>query len=109
MTMFLALRELQHSRLRYLLLGTIITLIAWLVFILSGLANGLASDNAAAVRNMPADQFVFQSDSRLLLHRSLLPQGVVEQVRQVPGVRDATPLGQLGVTVARDEGGDRID
>lgn len=107
--MFLALRELQHSRLRYLLLGTIITLIAWLVFILSGLANGLASDNAAAIQTMPADQFVFQADSRLLLHRSLLSQATVAQVRQVPGVTDATPLGQLGVTVARDESGDRID
>jgi putative ABC transport system permease protein len=107
--MFLALRELQHSRLRYLLLGTIIALIAWLVFILSGLANGLANDNAAALLHMPADQFVFQSDSRLLLHRSLLPGEAVEQVRRVPGVADAAPLGHLSVTVAREGGGERLD
>src|SRR5688500_10643435 len=100
--MFLALRELQHSRLRYLLLGTIITLIAWLVFILSGLANGLANDNAAAVLHMPTDQFVFQADSRLLLHRSLLPGETVAQARRVPGVADAAPLGHLSVTVAKE-------
>ncbi len=107
--MFLALRELQHARLRYSLLGAIIVLIAWLVFILSGLANGLATDNAAALLNMPADQLVFQSDSRYLLHRSLLPGAVVEQVRQVPGVTAAAPLGQMSVTVARGDGGGQID
>ena len=107
--MFLALRELRHARMRYLLLGTIITLIAWLVFLLSGLANGLATDNAAALMNMPADQLVLQVDSRLLLHRSILAQETVDQVRQVPGVVAAAPIGHLTVTVARDAGGGQID
>lgn len=107
--MFLALRELRHSRLRYLLLGAIITLIAWLVFILSGLASGLAADNAAALRDMPADQFVLQADSRFLLHRSLLSGDLIAQVQHVPGVTAATPLGLLGVTVARGKDGTQID
>ena len=80
--MFLALRELQHSYLRYLLLGVIITLIAWLAFLLSGLANGLSTDNASTVQRMPADYFVFKSDARTQMGRSLLPQSTVAQVRQ---------------------------
>lgn len=107
--MFLALRELQHSRLRYLLLGAIITLIAWLVFLLSGLANGLATDNAGAVQGMPADYFVFQSDARLQMSRSLLPLTAIEQVRRVPGVADATPLGQAMLAVKREAGGEQLD
>jgi putative ABC transport system permease protein len=106
--MFLALRELRHSRLRFVLIGTILTLIAWLVFLLSGLANGLATDNAAAIQRMPADGFVFQADSRLLLQRSLLPLATVDQVRQVPGVT-AAPLGQLTLSFKRATGGDLLD
>jgi putative ABC transport system permease protein len=52
---FLALRELKHSRLRYALIGGIVMLIAWLVFPLAGLANALALDNASALINMDAD------------------------------------------------------
>src|SRR6476659_4694011 len=102
--MFLALRELRYARLRFLMIGAIITLIAWLVFLLSGLANGLASDNAGALQRLPADHLAFQADSRLLLQRSLLPLAAVEQVRQVSGVADAAPLGQMMVAVRRDAG-----
>lgn len=107
--MFLALRELRYARLRFLMIGAIITLIAWLVFLLSGLANGLASDNAGALQRLPADHLVFQADSRLLLQRSLLPLSAVAQVRQVPGVVDAAPLGQMMVAVRRAAGGPQLD
>lgn len=106
--MFLALRELRHSRLRYLLVGAIMTLIAWLVFLLSGLANGLASDNGSSIQNMNADYLVYQADTRLMLHRSLLPFETVNQVKQVGGVQ-AAPLGHMTVTTAKVAGGEQID
>ena len=107
--MFLAVRELRHSRLRYLLIGAVIALIAWLVFLLSGLANGLSNDNAAALMHMPADHLVFQSGARFELQRSILPASTVDQVRQVSGVKAAAPLGQLTVTVQPANGQDQID
>lgn len=107
--MFLALRELRHSRLRYLLITAIVTLIAWLVFLLSGLANGLATDNGAALLKMKADHLVFQSDTRLYLHRSILPAGTVESVAAVPGVIDAAPLGHLTVTTKRTGSDNQVD
>lgn len=107
--MFLAIRELRHSRLRYGLIGAILALIAWLVFLLSGLANGLATDNGSSMQHLNADYVVFQSDSRMLLHRSLLPMTTVNDVRQVAGVRDATPLGQSTITVERSGSNDQID
>ena len=48
--MFLALKELKHAKLRYTLMSIIIVLIAWLVFILSGLGNGLSTLSAATVK-----------------------------------------------------------
>lgn len=106
--MFLALRELRYARLRYLMIGAIITLIAWLVFLLSGLANGLANDSAAAIKAMPADAIVFEQGSQLLLQRSTLPASVVAQAGAVPGVTAATPLGEATITMQRVAGGDRL-
>jgi putative ABC transport system permease protein len=96
--MFLTLREFKHSRLRYLLIATIMTLVAWLVFLLSGLANGLGTGNAAALMNMPADYLIFQTDSRFSMSRSILPMQTLNQVKQVTGVKAAAPLGELTVT-----------
>ncbi len=107
--MFLAVREFRHARLRYILIGAIIALIAWLVFLLSGLATGLATDNGASLMNMEADHLVFQADVRFFLHRSILPEEAVEAVRAVPGVTAAAPLGHLTVTVTRGEEDEKID
>lgn len=107
--MFLALREFRHSRVRYLLIGAIITLIAWLVFLLSGLANGLSTDNGAALIHMKADHLVFESNVKLYLHRSILPLADVAKIQQIPGVKSAAPLGQLTVTVQRSDSSTQID
>ncbi|MGN6755778.1 MAG: ABC transporter permease [Thermomicrobiales bacterium] len=107
--MFLAIRELRYAKLRYLLIGAIMTLIAWLAFLLSGLANGLATDNAAAISTMPTNYFVFQHDARLQLTRSLLPFDLIARVKAVPGITDAAPLGQMMLAVKRSSGGDQLD
>jgi len=106
---FLSLREMRHSRLRTAMIVSIIALIAWLVFLLSGLANGLSNDNGASLRKMDASGIVFQNDVRMYLHRSLLPAETVQQVSEVEGIDNATPLGHLTVTVMGDDGTDRVD
>lgn len=107
--MFLALRELVHARLRYLLIATVIALVAWLVFLLSGLANGLATDNGASLERMDADYLLFQEDVRLFLHRSILPIEAVDEALAINGVTDATPLGHLTITTTPVNSTDKID
>ncbi len=107
--MFLALRELKHSKLRYFLIGAIMMLIAWLVFLLSGLANGLSSDNGSALKYMNADSVVFQKDVRLFLHRSILPMEKVDDITEITGVNNAAPLGQLTVTSENINDSSQID
>jgi putative ABC transport system permease protein len=97
--MFLALREIKHSWLRFLLVGAIMTLLAWLVFLLSGLATGLATDNASSFQNMKADYIAFEPETRQSLSRSLLEKTAAERIRQVPGVTAAAPLGESIITV----------
>ena len=48
--MFLGFNEMKYSKVRYVLVVLVMVLIAWLIFILSGLANGLAQGNRLAVR-----------------------------------------------------------
>lgn len=107
--MFLSLREMRHARLRTAMIVMIITLIAWLVYLLSGLANGLATDNGASLKRMDAQGLVLEADVRMYLHRSVLPGDTVAKVASVDGVTAATPLGHLTVTVMIDNGRDRVD
>ena len=48
-SMFLAINEIRHSKLRYALVIGVMFLIAYLVFFLTGLAYGLAQENRMAV------------------------------------------------------------
>ena len=53
--MFLPLRELRHARYRIVLLGASSTPVAWLVFLLPGLANGFAANLSGFARPIPAN------------------------------------------------------
>ena len=71
--MFLARKELWFSKRRFLLIGFIIVLISWLVFVLSGLGNGLSDLGTAVIRYSDMDLAVFEEGSELALGKSTLP------------------------------------
>ena len=56
--MFLALKEIKHEKLRYGLIILMIFLISYLIFMLSSLAVGLASQNTQAIENWNAQKIV---------------------------------------------------
>lgn len=66
----LSLKEIRFFKLRYLLIGFIMFFVAALVFIISGLANGLSSDNASSIQNMNAYAFYLDKDADNRLDRS---------------------------------------
>jgi putative ABC transport system permease protein len=107
--LFLAWREIKHSKLRYLLIGSIIMLIAWLVFLLSGLATGLSTANGASIKSMKSDYLVFQQNSRISMIRSLLPMATIEEIKKTPGVKGTAPLGQLTVSITKVDSKEQID
>jgi len=107
--MFLALRELKYAKGRYFLIGLIMVLVAWLTFMVSGLANGLSSDNASILKNMDADYFVLQTDSEHKLTRSALGTEKLEEVRQLDGLSQSEPLGQTMLSVYRNDSKKKID
>ena len=90
--MFLARKELWFSKKRFLLIGFIIVLISWLVFMLSGLGNGLSDLGTAAIRYSPMDLAIFEEEAEFTLSKSTLPGAMVDEVSQLDGVTEAAGL-----------------
>ncbi|MEK5233284.1 ABC transporter permease [Lysinibacillus sp. FSL K6-0232] len=61
--MNLAWKDIKKNKIRFLILGSIIFLVSFLTFIISGLANGLSQDNAAFIKDLPKGQFYMTDDA----------------------------------------------
>ncbi|UOC11875.1 ABC transporter permease [Streptococcus equinus] len=68
--MFLAWNEIKHSKLRYGLVVGVIFLIAYLVFFLTSLANGLAQTNRSAVDSWKSDYVILNEQANKNLRMS---------------------------------------
>ena len=100
--MFLAIREIRHSKLRYALIAGMILLISYLIFVLSALAFGLAQSNRLAIDSWHAQHIVLNADADGGLRQSTLTQDQLDQVgdRLSNGTQDAQ-LGELSAVVKR--------
>ncbi|MDE1549341.1 ABC transporter permease [Jeotgalibaca caeni] len=90
--MFLARRELWFSKRRFMLIGFIIVLITWLVFVLSGLGNGLSDLGTAVIRYSGLDAAIFEEEAEFTLGKSTLPERMVDEVLKVDGVEEAAGI-----------------
>lgn len=105
--MYLALRELRVARGRFVLVGSVIALVAMLTTMLSGLANGLVDDGISGLRRLPMTHLAFQHGAEETFSRSTLNDKDLEQWSGVEGV-EASPMGVSFVN-ARTEGGKTVD
>lgn len=78
--MFLAWNEMKHSKLRYGLVVGVIFLIAYLVFFLTGLANGLAQTNRSAVDSWKSDYVILNEQANRNLRMSRFSVGLKNDV-----------------------------
>lgn len=72
--MFLAIKELKHSKTKFALIIAVVSLISYLVYCLTSLANGLASSYTNAVEKWHADQVVLTVDANDNLMMSFMGQ-----------------------------------
>ncbi|WP_404330181.1 ABC transporter permease [Mesobacillus maritimus] len=70
--MFLAWNEIKNNKLRFMLIIGVLTLVSYLVFFLSGLANGLENLNKEAVVKWDADGIILTEESDVNLPQSSL-------------------------------------
>lgn len=80
--MFLALKEIKHEKLRYGLVISMVVLISYLIFILTSLAQGLGSQNTAAIDTWNIKQVVLNKDSDINMRQSFLTTQQVDQLHQ---------------------------
>ena len=85
---------MKYSKGRYVLVVLVMVLIAWLIFILSGLANGLAQ-NRLAVDQWQTNQVVLSKEANSNLNVSVLDENVKETIS---GGKIA-PIGQQSLAI----------
>lgn len=104
--MFLALRELAFQRGRFVIMGAVITLIAILMVLLSGLAVGLTNDGVSGLQQMDVTSFAFQKDvsEGSAFSRSVVDPSAVEAWQNQPGVAHAAPFGNTLVNARSNQG-----
>ena len=96
--MNLGLRDVQRAKLKFTLLGSALALLLFLLLFLNTLSSTLLGSFVGAVRHTSADVLVYDAGARRNLQASRLPTGTVDEVRSVPGVTAAGPIGQTTLT-----------
>jgi len=102
--MFVALRDLRFAKGRFLLMGSVVVLVAVLMVMLSGLSSGLVKDNAGGLDSFGATHFAFASGSDVSLPKSTVSAATWEGLAGVDGVTDAAPVGLTTFTAKTDDG-----
>ncbi|GKV56468.1 ABC transporter permease [Sporosarcina sp. NCCP-2222] len=78
--MKIAWKEMRKNKTKFLILGSIIFLVSFLTFIISGLANGLSQDNAALIKDLPEGQFYLNENAKQTYNLSKIDTGLQEEI-----------------------------
>lgn len=97
------MRELRSARGRFVLVGSVIALVALMTTLLSGLANGLVDDGISGLRQLPMTHLALQQGAQNTFSRSTVTDAAVEAWQDVPGV-EASALGVSFVNAKRADG-----
>lgn len=100
--MKLAWKEIKKSKTKFMILGSIIFLVSFLTFIISGLSNGLSQDNAALIKDLPDGYFLMNEDANETYNLSKIDTS--EQSKILNEHKDAAALSiQMGFVNDTDD------
>lgn len=99
--MTLALKELLYSKGRFIMIGLIIVLISWLVFILSGLGTGLSTLSTGVLSQADFTGVVFEEGSEYSLSKSKISGSLSEEVSAQEGVSDTAALSTFNTSIRK--------
>lgn len=91
--MFLALRDLMFAKGRFLLMATVIVMVALMMVLLTGLSSGLVDRNISGIRALPITHIAFEYDDKPTWSNSMVEREMWEGWAGQSGVRAAAPLG----------------
>ncbi|WP_078380473.1 ABC transporter permease [Sutcliffiella halmapala] len=90
--MFLAIKELSQSKLKYILVGLIMVAILFLLFFINGLASGLSNADSSSLKNLPADYIVMNKDAEGNITKSEINEQDTSEINQIIDQKNATPF-----------------
>jgi len=92
--MFVGLRDLWFAKGRFLLMTTVIALVAFLVVMLSGLTEGLAAQNTSGIADLSGSHIVFSdSPDGASFTQSRIDTSELASWASIEGVNGVAPLG----------------
>lgn len=103
--MFLAWKEIRYAKLRYGLIVGIMILVGYVVFMLSGLANGLADGNRTAIDDWRASTIILSEDSNKIANASQLQKKDVDRVT----AKEKAGVGIYSTAVEEKSGGEKTN
>lgn len=109
MALYLAIKEILHHRMRYLLISLIVALITTLVLFIAALSEGLASGNREYIEKLDAELLVYQKDVNLAVSASRLGRSKMNQIRRVDGVAAVGQIATSTTTIVTGEESEGID
>jgi len=97
--MLLARKEIRRARLRFGLLAGAVGLLVFLILFQQALLGSLVTSFIGALREQSATVLVYGKDARKNVAGSVITPPQYEQIKSVPGVGAAAPLGEATFTV----------
>lgn len=107
--MFVGIRDLWFAKGRFALMTGVVTLVAFLVVVLSGLTGGLRAETTSAIEGLGAAHVVFaESPDGPSYQASIVDASIADTLADQRGVDAAAPLGILRTSLEQDQGADAI-
>lgn len=96
--MLLALSEIRYNKVKFSLIVLSLSLVVFLLLMLSALGSGLIVGMAGAIQSLDTDLIIYQNDSHLNLQRSSLPILLKDDISKIDGIASVVPFGQIVAT-----------
>ena len=106
---YLALKEIWHSKGRFLLISLIVALITTLVLFIAALAEGLGNGNREYIQKLNGELLVYQENVDLSIPSSRIGRSTINALRRVAGVADVGQVFFADVTLVFADGQDDLD
>jgi putative ABC transport system permease protein len=100
----LGIRELRRRRLVFLLIMGVVSLVAYLVIMVNAIGVGMDESSGSAVNGFRADAIAYSELSGRSIIFSEFTSGEVEELRTLPGVRQAGVLAYISAIYPRRDG-----
>ncbi|SDZ38149.1 putative ABC transport system permease protein [Evansella caseinilytica] len=105
--MFLALKEVGQSKIRYTLISLIMIAILFLVFFITGLANGLSFADSSSLQNLKTDYIVTNEEADGAVINSTLSEDQLKTIEEQLN-QQSTPF-SLTISAVEDKQGKEVN